>query len=147
MAGIDEVDRRLLGALQQDGRATLSSLSKRLKVPRVTLQYRLHKLVRRGVIRRFTALVDRRLDGTDFAAFVLVNLVSGSVNQRGVGESLAKLTGVVEVHDVTGRPDFVVKIRSAGLRETGDCIDRIRSIPGVATTETFPSVICYKDEA
>ncbi|MCI4324063.1 MAG: Lrp/AsnC family transcriptional regulator [Thermoplasmata archaeon] len=144
--GLDDLDDRLIGELRRDGRTPVSVLARRLGVARVTVQLRLKRLVENKVIRQFTVVVDRKSEGQDLAAFTIVNLVSGSIDQKAVGEAMARIPGVVEVHDVTGRPDFVIKIRGRSLEGIGEWISRVREIPGVASTETLACVITYKEE-
>jgi len=143
---MDEVDRKLLEELRRDSRTPVTVLSRRLGVPRVTIQYRLRRLQASGAIVRFTVLVDRQLEGKGITAFTLVNLISGSVDQRVVGKAIARVPGVVEVHDITGRPDFIVKLRIASISELGDRANRIRRTPGVGNTETLTCVQTYKEE-
>lgn len=145
--GLDDLDRRLIEELRQNGRLPVTVLSRRLKVARVTVQYRLGRLVRNRVIRQFTVRLDRTAEGTDLAAFALVNLVSGSINQPATGEAIARIPGVVEVYDVSGRPDFIVKLRGHSIGEIGEQINHVREIPGVASTETLACFLAYKEEA
>jgi DNA-binding Lrp family transcriptional regulator len=146
IVGLDNVDQRLIEELRRNGRTPVTVLARRLGIARVTLQFRLKRLQRNKVIRQFTVLIDRRAEGTNLVAFTLISLVSGSIDQNATGEAIARLAGVVEVHDVTGRPDFIVKIRGDSLSGIGEWINRVREIPGVASTETLTCVITYKEE-
>jgi Lrp/AsnC family transcriptional regulator, leucine-responsive regulatory protein len=145
-AGLDDIDRRLIEELRQNGRAPVTVLARRLGIARVTLQFRLKRLQRTKVIRQFTVLVDRKAEGTQLVTYTLINLTSGSIDQKATGEAIARVSGVVEVHDVTGRPDFIVKIRGDSLGAIGQRINRVRAIPGVASTESLACVITYKSE-
>lgn len=146
MLKLDDLDRKLIEELRRDSRMPVTVLSRRLGVPRVTIQYRLGRLRKGGAVRKFTLLVDREIEGLNITAFTLVSLVPGSVDLKDVGEAIARIPGVVEVHDITGRPDFVVKIRAGNILEIGDRINRVRRIRGVGSTETLTCVLTYKED-
>jgi Lrp/AsnC family transcriptional regulator, leucine-responsive regulatory protein len=146
MTKLDDLDHRLIDELRNDSRTPVTVLSRRLGIPRVTIQYRLGRLRKSGAIRKFTLLMNRQVEGMSITAFTLVNLVPGAVDQRVVGRSISRLPGVVEVHDITGRPDFIVKLRAASIQELGDRVNRVRRSRGVGNTETLTCVQTYKEE-
>jgi len=143
---MDDVDRRLIEELRRDSRTPATVLARRLKIPRVTIQYRLRRLRKSGVIRRFTVMVDRSADGKDLTAFTLISIGPGNRNPKRIGYTLGRIPGVAEVHDVTGRIDFVIKIHGSSLRDIGKLVNRIREVPGIAGTETLTCVLTYKEE-
>ncbi len=142
----DDVDRKLIEELRRDSRTPATVLARRLKIPRVTIQYRLRRLRKTGLIHRFTVLVDRKMDGKELTAFTLIRVSPGYQNTRRLGGAISRIPGVVEVHDVTGSSDFVVKIHAGHVREIGQVVNRIRVTPGVSATETLTSVNTYKEE-
>ncbi|NJE47873.1 AsnC family transcriptional regulator, partial [Thermococcus sp. GR7] len=54
---LDTLDRSILRILQEDGRASYSEIARRIGVPESTVRLRVKKLVERGVIRKFAALI------------------------------------------------------------------------------------------
>jgi Lrp/AsnC family transcriptional regulator, leucine-responsive regulatory protein len=142
----DDVDRKLIEELRRDSRTPATVLARRLKIPRVTIQYRLRRLRQSGLIHRFTVLVDRKMDGKELTAFTLIHVSPGYRDIRRLAAAITRIPGVVEVHDVTGSADFVVKIHAGHVREIGQMVNRIRVIPGVSGTETLTSVNTYKEE-
>lgn len=144
---LKEKDRRLLEELKQDGRATLTALSTRLGVPRVTLHDRLERLKAEGVIRRFTVITDPAMEGLGTSAFVLVSFEkSGRVTQRAVAESAGRLPGVQEVHVIAGEWDMLLKVRGESLEAIGRLVvEKLREVPGVASTVTLPCFFTVKD--
>lgn len=143
---LDEIDHALIQELRRNGRASLTALARRLGVSRETIRFRLDRLQRTKVIRQFTVVVDRKAEGQDLVAFTLVNLTSGPLDKNGAGDAIAGIAGVVEVHDVAGRPDFILKIRGTSLAGIGERVNRVREVPGVARTEILACVTTYKEE-
>ncbi len=82
-------------------------------------------------------------DGAD--VFTLVRVEAGAPADAGLGRSLARIPGVVEVHSVAGASDFVVRWRIRNFEEVVGRLHRIRSIRGVATTQTLLSVSRYRE--
>lgn len=148
MSELRDADRRLLDALKADGRATLTTLSKKLGIPRVTLHDRIQRLRAQGVIRGFTVLVDPAAEGLPTTAFVLVTFekTGRGTTQRGVAESAGRLPGVEEAHIIAGQWDLLLKVRGASLEAIGSLVvDKLREIPGVAATMTLPCFVTVRD--
>jgi DNA-binding Lrp family transcriptional regulator len=147
MSELGEEDWKLIRELQADSRVPLTVLSRRLGVPRVTLLDRMNRLRRDGVIRRFTVVIDPEKSGQPTTAFVHVFLSRSRVDVEGVVRVLTDLPGVVEIHNVAGEPDLVLKVRGPGLKEVGqNIVNRIRAIPGVGATTTIPCFVSFKEE-
>lgn len=144
---LKEKDRRLLEELKRDGRATLTALSHRLGVPRVTLHDRLERLKRDGVIKRFTVITDPAEEGYSTSAFVLVSFEkSGRATQRAVAEAAGRLPGVQEVHVIAGEWDMLLKVRGESLEAIGRLVvEKLREVPGVASTTTLPCFFTVKE--
>lgn len=148
MSDTDDIDRRLLAELRRDGRASLTTLSERLGVPRVTLHDHLRRLRASGTIRRFTVVVDPVKEGLGTTAFVFVSFEkTGRITQRSVAERVGRLPGVYEVHIMAGEWDLLLKVRGPNLTEIGDLvIDHLRAVPGIAATVTHPCFATVKEE-
>ena len=120
--GMDRLDMLLLRELVRDGRASISEIARRLGVPRTTLMKRLERLVKRGVIKGFRAVVNPRALGYRYLAFILVKARrgegGGSVSSqerliRRIVEDcrrLESLPWIEEAHIVTGTYDIVLKV-------------------------------------
>lgn len=55
---IDLYDKKILYYLDLDSRATLSSMSKKVRLPKETIKYRIDRLVKKGIIRSFNAIIN-----------------------------------------------------------------------------------------
>lgn len=133
---LDAVDRRLVQALQADGRASVNELAARVKVSRATAYQRLGRLRETGVIRRFTIDVDHRKLGLPIAALVLVNVVQHS--WRGVGDRLRSLPGVEWMALSSGTFDYVLLVRAPDIDHLRDVIlGDLQSIPEIRSSQTL----------
>jgi Lrp/AsnC family leucine-responsive transcriptional regulator len=71
---LDQIDRKILSALRQDGRMTITDLSAKVGLSKTPCQIRLKKLIDQGYIRGFRAILNPQKLGLDHIAFVEVRL-------------------------------------------------------------------------
>jgi DNA-binding Lrp family transcriptional regulator len=131
---MDDLDRQLIALLRADARLPVATLAKRLEVARGTVQNRLARLERDGVIAGYTV----RLRAPD-ADRRVVALMLLAVEGPAVEDVLATLRGdpaVAALHTTNGRWDIVAELRADTLEEFDRVLGRIRRIAGVATSET-----------
>jgi len=130
---IDELDRELITLLRADSRKPAATLAKALKVSRGTVQNRIDRLVRDGVIQGFT--IKTRPDGDNRVRAVMTIAIEGERSQA-VVKSLRGFPEVSAVHTTNGRWDLVAELDVQGLTDFSHALDRIREIEGIASTET-----------
>ena len=129
-----ELDRRLLAALREDGRAPVAVLARRLGVTRSTVTSRLARLVADGVIVGFTVRVR---DEEARAGVRAVSLIK--VEGRSANSVIKRLRGFPEIeslHSTNGGWDLVAELRTADLVDFERLLGRIRSIEGVVNSES-----------
>jgi DNA-binding Lrp family transcriptional regulator len=131
---VDELDRDLLQLLTQDARASATDLAQRLQVARGTIQNRIDKFLRQGVIRRFTVELGNANEDYQVSAFSLIKLASG--DGRPATKSIRKIHGVIDIHTLSGPFDMVAEIRTSSLGRLDQILDEIRRVPDVAETQS-----------
>jgi Lrp/AsnC family leucine-responsive transcriptional regulator len=138
---IDAKDRRILDVLMEDARKSVVDISNDLRIPRATVQERIQRMKRSGVIRKFVALPDYTLLGRPVTAFIFVSFMPGTVSQRNLGIQISQLPRVTEVHLITGEWDIVLKVRAGSMDELGKLVlDKLREMKGVMRTVTC---VCF----
>ncbi len=73
---LDDIDRRLLLALQQDGRLTVAELSEKVGLSASPCHRRVRLLEDRGIIERYVAVINQRSVGLPVSVFVSIKLES-----------------------------------------------------------------------
>ncbi len=141
---LDDVDKVILETLQDDARTPLRIIAEKTGVSEATIFARVRKLLEKGVIKRFTALVSPELLGKNLMAFVLIN--ANPKHLQMVLASLQKMEDVYEAYDVTGTYYAIAKIRANSREELAKLIDQIGLIEGVTSTETAIVLRCVKEE-
>ena len=112
---LDQIDRKILAVLAEDGRATLAEVAERVGLSQSPCWTRLRRLEERGVIKGYAALIDHKALGFTNIVFVEVTLDSHNEDRvAAFGAALVKLPEVLEPHLVTGDYDYLVKIAVSG---------------------------------
>lgn len=134
MNNIDDTDRELLALLRQDARMPVATLAAKLKVARGTVQNRMKRLERDGVIVGYTVRVKPQAEAHRIRALMTI-VVEGN---RGA-EVLHALRGhpnVTGLHSTNGRWDLIAELRADSLEGFDRALGNIRLIDGIASTET-----------
>jgi DNA-binding Lrp family transcriptional regulator len=134
MINLDDTDRELLALLRQDARMPVATLATRLKIARGTVQNRMKRLERDGVIVGYTVRVKPQAEAHRIRALMTI-VVEGN---RGA-EVLHALRGhpnVTGLHSTNGRWDLVAELRADSLEAFDRALGNIRLIDGIASTET-----------
>lgn len=131
---LDDLDRRLIALLRADSRKPAAALAAALKVSRGTVQNRIARLLREGVIQGFTLKTRPYTDAARVRAIMSI-AIEGERAQR-VIQALRGLPEVARIHSTNGRWDLVAELEVDTLEAFSRTLDRIRQIAGIATTET-----------
>lgn len=142
---LDAIDRRLLDALQRNGRLTATELAEHVGLTTSPCLRRLRILEREGVIRGYSALVDQEKVGLPVSVFVSVKL------ERQVEEALERFEDavrrcpeVVECYLMTGQRDYllrvVVKDLSAYERFLKDTLTRVEGVASIESSFALAQV-------
>lgn len=133
---LDDVGRRMLGILVDDGRMSVNELAARAGVSRATAYARYDRLVADGVIRGFRADVDPHAIGLDIAAMILINVEQGSWPTT--RDKVSQLPGVEYVAMTSGEFDFVLLVRMPDIAALRDVVlYRLQGMPEVRSTHTI----------
>lgn len=145
--GLDEIDYRLIDLLQADDRTPVAELGKTLGVAPSTLNDRIRRLVKLGVISGFHARIDPDKIGLDLLAFVFVGW-SDPATEAQFLDAMRAAPEVMEVHHVTGAWNYLMKVRLRTTRDLeGFFADVVKKVPGVTRTETLIVLSSPKDTA
>lgn len=132
---MDDLDRRLLALLRADSRGPVASLAAKLKVSRGTVQNRINRMMAPGgAIQGFTVRTRPEIEESRIRA-VMTIAIEGE-RSRAVIKALRGLPEVDKVHTTNGRWDLVAELDTATLAEFSRTLDQIRTIEGIASTET-----------
>jgi DNA-binding Lrp family transcriptional regulator len=145
---MDKLDHKILEALQENGRMTTADLAERVGMSRTPVFERVKKLERKGVIRKYVALVDPAKIGITCFTFVEVQLVrhGREVVNRFIS-AITKIPEVMECHHITGEADFLLKVAT---RDTPAyehlLLNTLTTLPDVQNLKTLVVLSTLKQE-
>jgi DNA-binding Lrp family transcriptional regulator len=139
---MDDLDRKLLALLRENARAAVATLAKKLGVARGTVQNRLARMEKDGVIVGYTVRLKPQAETQQIRAIMTI-AVEGNRTQS-VLRALRGEPAVVAVHSTNGRWDFVAELRVENLQEFDRVIARISLFEGVSRSETNLLLTSYK---
>ena len=132
---MDEVDRGILSALQRDSRAPYAEIGLAVGLSASATKRRVDRLVRDGVIKRFTIDIDPAVDGTPTEAYVEL-FCRGTIAPNDLRRMLTAIPEVIEAGTVTGDADAIVVLRAAGVAELEQALEKVRVAGSVDHTKS-----------
>lgn len=136
MGRIDDLDLKILRELSKDASISVPSLSKKININSSVVYSRIKRLVKRGLIKKFTIIINDEALGFNVKA--LTGITMDSKLRDNVLKELFKIPEVREVAEVTGRFDILVTMTARSLDEMHQIIsEKVGRVEGVQKTETF----------
>ncbi len=117
---LDTMDVKILRMLQENSRTPVSEIAARLRVSRPTIKNRIERLVKEGVISRFTVEISR--DTLDNPVYVYLRLRT----ERDGIEKISAMPEVVEMYSVTGRLNVLAKAIIRDMEELSELVEELR---------------------
>lgn len=136
---LDAIDRRILKALQEDGRISNTDLASRIGMPATSLGDRLKRLRRNGYILGFSAKLNPQQLGFGLLVFieVLLDKTTPDIFDR-FAQAVRNAPEVLECHMVGGGFDYLIKTRIADMATYRQFLGEvILTLPGVKETRTY----------
>jgi Lrp/AsnC family transcriptional regulator, leucine-responsive regulatory protein len=130
---LDETDRRILAELQEDCKAPLAHVGKRVGLSAPSVMERIRKLEEAGIIRGYHAVLNSRKVGLDVTAFIGVSMSATGIES--LESQISDFDEVLESHHVTGAYTMLLKVKTQNTETLEQLISRIRRIDGVTRTE------------
>ncbi|CAN7466657.1 Lrp/AsnC family transcriptional regulator [Bosea sp. LjRoot9] len=129
---IDQTDRLLLVFLTENARAPVAELGRKLGLSRTTVQSRIERLERRGVIAGYTARLSDDHEKGLVKAHVLITAMPKLAPK--VEAELRRIPEVRTLHSVSGHFDMIAIVVAPSIGELDQLIDRIGGLEGVERT-------------
>ncbi len=132
MMKITPADAQLLSSLRENARASTAQIARRLGLSRTTVQSRIERLEREGVIRGYTVRVDEEVERGHIRAHILITVLPKQM--PAVVQALHEMPQVRSLHSVSGAHDLVAMGVVPTVVDMDELTDRIGAIDGVERT-------------
>ncbi len=115
---IDKKDIEILKILEQNARIPITELAKKVKLSHETVRYRLNKLVKNGVIERFTIRINKKKLGYNFYAVIMIATWNYTKEEwEEFFDYLMKHKNIVSVEKITGNYDVKISFWATSSEE------------------------------
>src|SRR5271163_3029861 len=132
---MDVIDEKLLAALRENGRASTAQLARLVGRSRTSVQSRIERLEKQGVIVGFGVLLAPEHGLGAVRAHVMIKV--GPKETRAVTAALRSIPQVRVLHSVSGDVDLIAVAAAASVTEMDEVIDRVGALDGVERTNSF----------
>ncbi|WP_223066318.1 Lrp/AsnC family transcriptional regulator [Paenibacillus caui] len=142
---MDSVDSKIVDALKENSRMTVSEISKRvnLSIPAVT--ERMRKMEESGLIEAYTIKINRAKMNYKLLAFILVQL-DRTEHIQSFRESVTLCVSVLECHHVAGEYDYLLKVLVEDTEHLEYFLSHtLKNIPSVQKSNTMISLSSLKE--
>ncbi len=141
---IDAVDRKILKILQNNARVSNAEIARRVDMAPSGVLERIRKLESRGVVCGYEARLDPHALGLALTTFILVR-TEEPVGSWAIGEKLARIPEVQEIHYIAGDYCYILKVRVADADALRDLLGKFGRFPEVSDTRTTLVLNSIKD--
>jgi Lrp/AsnC family leucine-responsive transcriptional regulator len=136
---MDRLDITLLKLLQEDGRMTVSELSKRLSLSRPSISERLLRLQEKGIILGFGARISPAAVGRNVQLIIQISELK--VSPQDFEKRIINDEDILECHRVTGTVSYVLKAAVTGMDALSLLVERLMPYGNVNTSVILSSPV------
>ena len=131
---MDDLDQHLLSRLRDNARAPVAELARALGLSRTTVQSRLARLERSGVIAGYAVKLSEAHEAGLIHAYVMLTVEPKQA--AAVTAALKRLPGVRRLQSVSGPFDMIASVEASGVTKMDALIDEIGAVRGVERTNS-----------
>ena len=136
--GLTDLDRKILRALQEDGRMTIQAIAERVGLSASPCLRRIRQMERAGIIAGYSATVDQKAVGLPVSVFISIKLERQRSHELDAfGAAISRWPEVMECYLMTGQFDFLLRVVCADLAAYEQFLrERLTQVEGVASIES-----------
>lgn len=140
------IDRRILRALQEDGRSTIQAIADKVGLSPSPCLRRIRQLENAGIISGYSANVDQKAAGLPVSVFISIKLErQRAANLDDFGAAISRWPEVMECYLMTGQYDFLLRVVCADLEAYEHFLrEKLTQLDGVGSIESSFSLGAVK---
>ncbi len=132
LAIIDALDMKIIRALQKDSRKPIVQIAKEVDANEATVRRRVEKLLKGGIIERFTVILDYHKLGRVIKAFIGLRVEPAKL--RSIAEHLAKHPDTQVVYRTSGDTDIVTEVILEKMEDLNTFLEEELQLDGILGT-------------
>ena len=139
---LDDTDRELIGLLRDNARTPIVALAKKLRVARATVQNRIARLEKQGIIVGYSVRLRPNVEAQRIRAIMSIEVEGNRADE--IRRQLMGHPNVITLHSTNGRWDLIAELRADSLEAFDRILNSIRQTDGIATSESSILLSTYK---
>jgi len=132
----DELNLKIIKYLQKNGRDSYSNIAKQLGVSESTVRKRINKLVKNGIIERFTIVLNPEFTEKSVIAFLTIVPLQSNTKIKELTEKIVSFPEVAEAFYMSGKCGILAKVMVKNLKKLDELITKIRNLSGINEIES-----------
>lgn len=140
----DDLNERILDELLKNSRRSYNQLADQLGISTGTVLKRIKDMESKGIIQRYSAILDNKKRGYEITAIVEVSAAKGRLTE--MENSIAKIPSICAVYDTTGTADAILIGKFKHTDELSGFIKELLSLPSVERTSTHLVLNTIKED-
>jgi DNA-binding Lrp family transcriptional regulator len=141
---MDKLDLGIINSLNQNGRKSLRTISKELKVSLSTVANRLKRIEEEGIIIRFIPVISLEKAGLDLTAVINLKITHGKLMET--QKKISKDNHISAIYDITGEWDSVIIAHFKDRKDLNRFIKKILAMEHIERTNTQVALNIVKNE-
>jgi len=137
---LDSKDKKIIALLKQNARLSIRDIAKKAQLRPSTVHQRIQKLLREGIIEKFTLKLNNEKVGENFIAFLLVT------TRKDLPSIFFKNEHIKEVFGITGEYDLILKLKFSDINEFNSYLINLRKNEIIEKTLTMVATTMLKEE-
>jgi Lrp/AsnC family leucine-responsive transcriptional regulator len=135
---LDDIDRKILALLQQDGRISLADLADKVGLSPSPCLRRVRIMEKVGIIARYVAVLNQQSVGLPVSVFISIKLESQREDALiKFGKAIARWPEVLECYLMTGPRDYLLRVVVADLAAYEQFLkQKLTRLDGIASIES-----------
>jgi DNA-binding Lrp family transcriptional regulator len=129
---IDALDMKIIRALQTDARKPIVQIAKEVNANEATVRRRVEKLLKNGIIERFTVVLDYRKLGRVIKAFIGLRVEPAKL--KAIAEHLAEHPDTQVVYRTSGDTDIVTEVILEKMEDLNAFLEEELKLEGILGT-------------
>ena len=140
---MDKKDEKIIEVLKENSKLSSQQISKRTLIPITTVHNRIKKLERKGIISKYSVILDNKKIGKLVSAYVLINvdyrlLRNKKISHKDIIKRLKMYEAIDEASVVSGSIDILIKVRVKDMEELNVFVtEKASNIEGIERTQTM----------
>jgi Lrp/AsnC family leucine-responsive transcriptional regulator len=135
---LQDKDMTILEALQDNARLGVKQIARKTGIPITTVFNRIKNLEKNGIIKGYTAIIDKKKMGKEIEAFILINIAyTSKLHQDDFSGELRALPEVDECYIISGATNVLIKVSTRDIDTLNEFIIQNLKKRGVENISTY----------